>query len=372
MIAKCCFGASFLIVPSGFKTAGLLGGPLVLIVVYIFLITGMLKLIDCRIAWGSEVRFIDMAEVLGYWGNVYVTGGVGLLVFGFACVWCLTCATNLGMIFPEWSVTTRIWVFLPFVAPLSFVRRLKFFTITNLIAIVLALVSGFYMCGFAIQKLIADGPQKMRNFNTEDLDSLLWFGACGYIFELIVVVVPIYEAAADKPMMPKLLIIITFVVVLLYIAFGFLFYAAFGEDTEEMATLNLPIGSFAGKLFPLFFALVGVATNPINILSLAQLYEPAVSWSDKVLVRKWQKNFCRLIVTIIAYTLTWLGGDQLQNFLALVGGLLGANLSLVVPCLLHLFICKPVGFSRIVDYVTIVFGAVMMVVSTYQTIVAWK
>merc|ERR1712043_65754 len=48
-------------------------------------------------------------------------------------------------------------------------------------------------------------------------------------------------------------------------------------------------------------------------------------------------------------TVTWLGGDQLQNFLALVGGFCCASLALIFPAMLNIAICKPRGFGLWLD-----------------------
>lgn len=372
IIIKCCFGSAFLIVPHGFKTAGYLGGPLCLIFVYINMIIGMLHLIECRRATAGTPRFQDLGIAWGSWGPKYINGAVVLLSQGFNCIWIVTIQENLGMIFPHWSATTRLWCFLPIVALLSLVRKLKLLTFTNFIGILCCSATCLYLCFHALEEIATSGVKQMKRFDTTDADTLLWFGACGYIFELICGILPIYEAAADKDMMPKLLVGGTMGVITLYLSFGMLFYCAFGEGTADLATLNLPKGTFAGKLFPLLFAMVGVVTMPINSFVTSQAYEPSFVWSETYRVRKWKKNAVRFTVVLSSFFLTWLGGSQLQNFLALVGGLLGANLSIIVPACLHLSICKPKGFVFFLDIALCVVGAFMMVLSTYQALMSWK
>merc|ERR1719323_914962 len=106
---------------------------------------------------------------------------------------------------------------------------------------------------------------------------ILWVGSCGYIFEMITQVLPVYEAARDKDTMPKMLVAVTASILMLYIGFGYLFYSAFGEATADLATLNLPQGSSAGIVVPFLFALVGVVTMPLNNMVLFQSFEPQQS-----------------------------------------------------------------------------------------------
>jgi len=372
IVTKCCFGSAFLIVPHGFKTAGLIGGPICLIVVYLFMLSGMLKLIECRRVKGESYRYQDLGMVWGPRGRDYINVGVVVLCFGFNCIWCVTCAENINMVMPDWSTSSRLFMFIPLVAPLSLVRRLKFFTATNLVGISLCVVTVIYLLFFAISQLVRQGTKPVILFDTTDLNSLLWLGACGYIFELICNVLPMYEAAADKEAMPKILVGVTLPVVLLYISFGFIFYLAFGSQTAPLATLNLPHASLAGYVIPSFFALVGVVTMPINFFIVFLSYEPLFIWSRNPLARKWSKNVVRLLIVLVTYFVTWLGGAQLQNFLALVGGVFGVNLSLMVPSCLHLSICKPKGIARVGDLVTVGVSVLMIFCSLYQSVATWK
>jgi len=372
IICKCCFGSAFLIVPCGFKEAGVVLGPLCIIVVYIFMLAGMLKLIDCRRTWGQPVSFQDMGSALGPWGRAYINLGLMLLCAGFCSIWVVTCMENLAVTLPHWSSSRRLWASFPCILPLTWVRRLNVFTVTNMIGTVLCMATYAYLFYLALGKLCTDGVQEVTLVNTANTDALLWVGACGYIFELINAIVPTYEAAEDKVVMQRLLIGFTLVFLVLYISIGVVFYCAYGGDTASLATLNLPKHTVSSYIFPAVFVVVGVVTLPIPFFVMVQTYEPSIRWSEDYRTRKWQKNFARTLAALAIYSLTWLGGAQLQNFLGLVGGLLGSNLAIVVPCLLHLAICKPAGVARCCDRATCAVGVAMMACSTYQAVTAWK
>jgi len=295
-----------------------------------------------------------------------------LLSFGFICIWCIACAENMGMVLPGLSSTTRLWLFCPLACVLSQTNDLKSFTIANLIGILLCVSTSGYLTCLAASKIYHQGPQAMHLFSGSAGTTLLWLGSCSYMFELIQGLLPIYEAAADKERFPRMLTWITFTIALLYTAFGLLFYCAFGEDTKILATLNLPKGTVAGFAFPLCFAIVGAVTTPVIFFMIFQTYEPAVTWwSGNPQERRRQMKTLRLLVVFAAYFLTWLGGQRLQSFLGLVGGLLGANLSITVPAVLHLSICQPQGFERVWDVCTATVGVFIMASTTYQAILTW-
>merc|ERR1711870_113955 len=123
-----------------------------------------------------------------------------------------------------------------------------------------------------------------------------------------------------------------------------------------MATLNLPPGSFEGKMIPVISMLIGLASFPLQAFVIYQTYEPKFQWSSKHLVRKWSKNAMRSLVLLFIFTVTWLGGDQLQNFLALVGGFCCASLALIFPAMLNVVICKPQGFGLCFDWMIFACG----------------
>lgn len=372
IIAKLCFGSAVLVVPKGFRSAGLVLAPLLLLLVYVFMIAGLLRLIKCREAHGVRAHYQDLGVYLGKWGQTYIATGVVAMVFGFSCIWAVTCQENLKMILPHLGPTTRLFVFLPLVVPLCFFRKLKLFTVTNLLGITLCVSTWAYLIYFASERLASKGTAVVVMENTANADALLWLGTCGYVFELVGTVIPVYEAARDKKMVPRLLVGVTATVLVLYMSFGALFYLAFGEETGDLALFNLPEDSVAGILFPLFFCIVGVVTTPLNFFVIYQTYESHLSWPRGYHRRKWSKNAVRALIVAFAYIVTWAGGEQLQNFLALVGGLLGSNLALNLPAMLHIAICKPRGFSLAWDVLTFVVGLAVMVSSTYQAVHTWK
>merc|ERR1711972_1045827 len=101
-------------------------------------------------------------------------------------------------------------------------------------------------------------------------------------------------------------------------------------------------------------------------------YEPKFEWSSTLLVRKWQKNAGRSFFLFFSFVVTWLGGDQLQNFLALVGGVCCASLNLIIPAMLHILICKPGAFGHCLDGAIFICGVCILMLSTGQAIASWK
>uniref|UniRef100_A0A7S1EVF6 Amino acid transporter transmembrane domain-containing protein n=1 Tax=Noctiluca scintillans TaxID=2966 RepID=A0A7S1EVF6_NOCSC len=373
VIAKCFVGSAAFITPQGFKSAGALAGPGSLLLIFFFMMYGMLRLIECREVVGRRCTYNELGFVFGSWGPPAIQFGVSLCQFGFTCIWMLMSATDIINMVPSWGLAPRLFIFFPIFAPLCLIRQLKLLTVTNFLGIVVVIGIAIYMLGFAFAKIARDGVQQVPVLNTQNMDSLLWLGTCGYIFEGINLVLPIYEAAKDKETMPKLLFWVTFIIVVSYMTFGTVFYIAFGTETKSMAMLNLPVGSVAGTVIPVLFSLVAIATVPLDMIPIYQMYERRIkSWSKNPTVKHVQQDVCRLLLLLFGFVCTYAGGQRLQGVLALVGGLFGANLALSVPCAIHLKLVKPTGWQWAFNWFLIVWGVVMGVLSTYQVVSTWN
>lgn len=372
VIAKNFFGSCFLITPKGFEEAGLAGGPVCLTIVYLMEVRCMLNLIKCRKLLGPDFRYEDLGVAIAPWFPKVIQYMIVLCQFGFCCIWLVSNAQNLSMIVPQWSNTHRLWIQLIPLFGLVWIRKLSVFAYTNAVGIGFTIFMVFFFFYFMSDHILEFGQQPVQIFNTRNQDWLLWLGTCAYAYEGINIVLPTYESATDKDAMPKLLVSITAFNTLVYLAFGSLTYIAFGTEVGSLATLNLPRGSLEGRAIPLVSVLIGLTSYPLQAFVIHQTYEVKVSWSNDNIVRKWQKNFTRSLLLLFTIGTTWIGGDQLQNFLALVGGFCCASLALIFPSILHILICKPRGIGLYTDAAITFAGIAILILSCSQAFASWK
>lgn len=372
LLIKCTFGCFGFMVPGGCRSTGLLGAPVILLFVVAFEVTFMFRLIECRRVMGPGKRFEDLAvDWGGRWGGRLVSFFLASALVGFMSLWFVILVDNLSKLVPSWDPSTRLWVQVPILILLLLVRHLKFFAATSVLGIVAQVVTMVYLFYLAAHVLSTQGVRDVKVVNTDISDVVIWMGSCFYSLELVPMLLPMYEAAQDKKGFFRLLTLVSGTVMLVYIVFGIVFYLAFGEDTKSMATLNIPEGSMWGKLLPGCIILVGLVSVPIDGLVLAQMYEPLIPWSSGPRVRKWQKNVVRTLLLLAVAVLTWVGGDQLQNLLALVGGFSCSFLSLIMPAILHKSICRPGPMGRFMDVFAILLGLFILVTSTSWTLLNW-
>jgi len=368
LFTKLFLSAAFLFVPKGFQSAGLIGGPVVLLLMYLLELYGMRSLIRCHIVAGGGQRFDELAQALGPWGQPITRGLIALSQFGFSCVWILYTAQNLQMVLPWMTDRQRLWLPFPVLVPLVWVRRLDFFTVTNLVGIVVVLVTAVYLLAFSAQRLYHEGAQPVRTMNT---GITMWMGSCAYVYQDANFVIPAFESAQDKEMVPAIITLTSFAATVLFVLFGLLFYMAFGDDVASLATLNLPLDSWAGSTFPSLFVISGVFTLPLDLLLIFQMYEPQIAWSKSSLIRKWQTNASRVAVLFLTMLITDFGGQSLQHWLGVIGGVCCATIALMLPAALNIAICKPNKLWLVIDVVTFAAGTFVMIVSTEQALASW-
>jgi len=371
IVFKCFFSTSFLLMAGGFREAGMVLGPAMLLFVFILEMTRMLELLDCRDLMGAGHDFEDIGIALGPRCVYYIRFVKVFVQVGIVCVYLVTGADNLRTVLPTWSASARLWLMLPPTIPLLWARKMTVFASIFAFIIVALVFLAVILIGLGMYKVLEDGVQSNPAVNTANFNSLLWLGSCPYIYELINAVIPIYESATDKAAMRKILVGIGSGITLFFILFGLLIYAAFGANTENVSTLNLPRNSVFSRIVPPLVTLVCISSIPLNAWITYQMYEPYIAWSVWPRVRKWQKNASRTVVMVLMCLLTWLGGDQLQNILALVGGYGCSNLAIIVPSLLHIKICRPTGIVRAADLAAVGIGFVIVFASMGQAILTW-
>merc|ERR1719343_1034328 len=99
-----------------------------------------------------------------------------LCQFGFVCIWLVCNAQNLSMVFPTWSPTFRLWIQLPILFTLVWVRRLKYFAYTNLVGIIFTCVLVVFFFYFMGDHYVNFGLQPVQIVNTQNADLFLWLG----------------------------------------------------------------------------------------------------------------------------------------------------------------------------------------------------
>ncbi|KAG0603923.1 hypothetical protein M758_10G130800 [Ceratodon purpureus] len=182
------------------------------------------------------------------------------------------------------------------------------------------------------------------------------------------------EASMKRPeKFPRILALSFTGITGLYLLFGFIGYLAFGDDTQDIITLNLPQDLTTqlvkvGLCIGLFF------TYPVMMYPVHDIFEGKLlhsSWFQKNVLPS-SKLYALLLnavrgASVLATAILAVSVPGFGIFISLVGGTVCALLAFVLPSLFHMQLCGASASrqSVVVDVVLILCGVLFAAYSTY-------
>ncbi|KAL3698491.1 hypothetical protein R1sor_012567 [Riccia sorocarpa] len=201
-------------------------------------------------------------------------------------------------------------------------------------------------------------------------------GVAIYCFEGFGMTLTLHSSMKRPSEFPRTLGIAFLLIAGLYLSFGLTGYLAYGDETQDIITLNLPndwttVVVKIGLCVGLFF------TFPIMMFPVHEIFERKLLFNDwfqkqtqSLLLETIWCNFLRafivLVVAAVAITVPGFG-----VFISLVGSTVCAMLAFVMPALLHLkvFGNELTLHTRVGDYALIICGVLFAVYGTYSSVV---
>lgn len=253
------------------------------------------------------------------------------------------------------------------VLPFTWLRSLQVLTVPVLMSNVVLLcgISWVYYCGFVQLGTHGMAPG-IRTFNWAEFP--IFFGCAVFSFEGIGLILPIQFAMQQPAHFPKLLQRAMLILGTLFASFGMVGYAAYGLDTKDMITFNIPQNKITSFL-RLFYCLGVFFTYPVMLFPLYQITETKIRCLR-------DQRFCwrSIIFRSALVIMTGVIGLQIPHFglfLGIIGSLACSMLAFVLPALLH-FRRKDRGDATrggdVKDLSIIAFGAVGGLVSFSVTL----
>ncbi|XP_006533387.1 proton-coupled amino acid transporter 2 isoform X1 [Mus musculus] len=369
-LVKGNMGTGILGLPLAVKNAGILMGPLSLLVMGLIACHCMHILVRCaqRFCHRRVVSFFLIVTQLG-----------------FCCVYIVFLADNLKQVVEAVNSTTischknetvvltptmdsRLYMlsFLPVLGLLVFVRNLRVLTIFSLLANISMLVSLVIIAQYIIQE-IPDASQLplVASWKTYPL----FFGTAIFSFESIGVVLPLENKMKDARGFPTILSLGMSIITTLYIAIGALGYLRFGDDIKASITLNLP-NCWLYQSVKLLYVVGILCTYALQFYVPAEIIIPlAVSQVSK----RWALPVdlsIRLALVCLTCMLAILI-PRLDLVLSLVGSVSSSALALIIPPLLEVVTYYGEGISPLTvtkDALISILGFMGFVVGTYQAL----
>lgn len=388
-ILKGNIGTGLLALPLATKHAGIVCGPLLLLLVAALAVHSMhlLSQNSVLLARQNSTGPLDYAGVVEYavrfgavkWLQKFHKSfrhAVNVFIFitqlGFCCVYFVFMAESLVQIleFYEFAFipSVRLMTIMLYVPVVSLcmidnLRSLAPLSIIANFAMVFAVIIIYYFCiVYSVNSNFATPPSKLPKFASL-AEFPTAFGSAVFSYEGIAVVLPLQNSMNSRKAFKSALNTGMLIVSIMYMSMAILGYLAFGDSICGSITLNLPEESLYVfvKLIYCFAIFITYALQfyvPISILY------PRTSETNSTIRKKVTQIFLVAVTCGLA-----IGVPDLGDFIALVGASASSMLALVFPPMVDSLVERKSSMLRLLKNIMIILmGIVGGIVGTFISV----
>ncbi|XP_005741286.1 proton-coupled amino acid transporter 1 [Pundamilia nyererei] len=397
-------GTGLLGLPLAVKNAGLVLGPISLLVMGIIAVHCMKLLVMCShhlsakmnrpsLTYGEAVQYgmenVPWLRQHSQWGKRTVNLFLIITQLGFCCVYFVFLSDNIKQVVEAANATTiscqtnytnqtqvlvpsfdsRLYMlcFLPAIILLVFIRNLKCLAPFSLGANVAMTASLFLIYYYSLTNI--SNPTDLPKVGRAK-DYPLFFGTAIFAFEGIGVVLPLENKMQRPQRFTQVLYLGMGIVTFLYISLGTIGYMCFGEHIGGSITLNLP-NCWMYQVVKLLYCFGIFITFALQFYVPAEILIPSMvacvpdQWDTAIdlLLRAVMVIFTCVLAILI---------PELDLVISLVGSVSSSFLALIFPPLLQLIVFYGEGLSlpvKVKNLVISLVGLIGFVTGTYIAIV---
>lgn len=377
LLLKSFVGTGVLFLPKAFLNGGMLFSSMVLLAVSAISLYCFLLLVNTRLAVNGS--FGDIGGILyGPYMRNAILVSIAISQIGFVCAYTAFTAENLGAFVravtngkTDWDISYLIAIQLVLFLPLSMIRDISKLSFTALIADFFILLGLVYLYYADISQIVDRGVADIVLFNQSDWT--LFIGTAIFTFEGIGLIIPITQAMKEPEKFPAALGAVMVFITILFTSMGALSYAAFGSATQTVILSNLRQSNRFVNTVQLLYSLAILLSTPLQLFPAIRILETAVfTKSGKYSNRtKWSKNLFRVAIVILSSFIAYIGADDLDKFVSLIGSFACVPLVFVYPPILHYRAVSKTRGQRSADVGLAIFGVCAMLYTTATSINSW-
>ncbi|XP_057312174.1 neutral amino acid uniporter 4-like [Hydractinia symbiolongicarpus] len=375
-------GTGILSLPSAIKHAGLIAGPVILLLVAFMAVHCMHLLVRCSHYFCKKIK----REALSYgevanecfkpalgsrskYAKTVINTFLVVTQLGFCSIYFVFVASTIVEVAGlEHKLDQRI-VIICLAVPViffSYIRSLEKLAYLSVVANICCVFGLIVVYQFLARDL--KDPKTLPYF-AGWTDLPMFLGMAIFSFEGIGVVLPLENEMKKPEDFDWVLNVGMSVVTFMFISMGLLGYLAFGDAVEGSVSLNLP-DTWLYDLVKIAYALAMFLTYFLQFYVPIQIMLPSV-------LNKYQKRhgscfeysfrtFLVLLTSALAASI-----PQLDNFIALIGAVASSGLAIIFPPLFHILTFRKNGLTileLIKDIFIISVGVIAFAVGGYTAV----
>ncbi|XP_048885026.1 proton-coupled amino acid transporter 1 [Brienomyrus brachyistius] len=393
-------GTGLLGLPLAVRNAGLVLGPLSLLLMGVVAVHCMHILVKCSNHLSDRLRkpYLDYGEAFQFgmenvsflrsrsiWGRRVVNLFLIVTQLGFCCVYFVFLSDNIKQVVEAANSTTmnchnnqtsvlvpsfdsRLYMLclLPFIILLVFTRNLKYLAPLSLLANLVMCISLVLIYVYSVMNI--KYPISLPYFGNAREYSL-FFGTAIFAFEGIGVVLPLENKMQKPQNFHAVLYLGMFIVTFLYISLGTVGYVCFGNAIGGSITLNLP-SCWLYQAVKLLYSFGIFVTYALQFYVSAEILVPEAVARVPARFALAVDLATRALLVVFTCVLAILI-PELDLVISLVGSISSSFLALIFPPVLQIFTYHNEGLPAWVvakNCLITLFGLVGFVAGTYITI----
>nr|OQO24544.1 hypothetical protein B0A51_06793 [Rachicladosporium sp. CCFEE 5018] len=378
LLLKSFVGTGVLFLPRAYLNGGMLFSNMVLLGIALVSYYCFILLVAVRLK--VHASFGDMGErIFGPYFRHMINFSLVISQMGFSSAYIVFVGENLQAfilavsdcrtyIDIKWVILMQMIIFLP----LSLYRNINNIQKMALAADLFILLGLVYLYFYDMKTIIHQGGiSDVQNFNPKDWT--LFIGTAIFTFEGIGLIIPIQGGMKDPRKFPTVLASVMVIISVVFISMGALSYAAYGSATKTVIILNLPQDNRLVNGVQFIYSLAILLSTPLQIypaieITSQQLFSRTGKYNPWI---KWQKNVFRFFMVMLCAMIAWLGANDLDKFVSLVGSFACIPLVYIYPPLMHYRAVATKTWHRIVDVLLVILGFVAMTYTTALTAQSW-